>query len=448
MPAAPAPARPVDARQSPWGGGALRVLVLATIASTLTAPGQTIGVSVFIDHFVDDLDLTRSQVSGAYLVGTLTGAALLPRVGRFIDQRGVRLAQLLIATGFGVALVNMSFVHGLVWLAVGFTGIRFLGQGSLSLVSTVTVAIRFRHNRGTAIGLFSTVSSALMALVPVVLAFVISQVGWRSAWLVSAAVVVAVVVPIAWFGLRDLPRGPDDVRPAAGDTADTADTVSGNVALEDPAGAAEPPEPAETVYDRGTAIRTRSFWVLAAMTASAGMLGTALNFHQIDLLGEAGLSKTAAAALFIPQVVGSTVAGLTIGFVSDRVGTRYLPAAGLALLVAAHWLAAVVSPGVVVLVYAVVLGAMGGAIRTTASTLLPDWFGTSHLGSIQGSLTFFNVGASALGPVALAVVQAGFGSYAPAALLLSAIPLAALVFSLLPGSGPPERATGVAHARG
>ena len=389
------------------------VLVLAVVTSALTGPGQTIGVSVFIDHFVDDLGLSRSGVSGAYLVGTLIGAALLPSVGRFIDQYGVRRSQIVIGLLFGLALVNMSQVNGLVWLAVGFTGIRFLGQGSLSLVATITVSLRFVRKRGTAIGIFSTASSALMAMVPVVLAVVITAVGWRWTWVVAAAVVVGTVVPIAWIGLRHMPTG----APRMGTSGDSRVDIA-------PDGS----------YDRTEAMRTRSFWILASVSGAAAMLGTALNFHQIDLLGDAGLSETAAAALFIPQVIGSTLAGLAVGFVSDRIGTRFLPAAGMALLIAAMWLAAVAAPGVVVFVYAIVLGATGGAIRTATAVLLPAWFGTGHLGSIHGSLTLFTVGASALGPVALAVAESGFGSYPPAILALSTIPAAALLLSLGPES--------------
>ncbi len=312
---------------------ATTVLVIATITAMLTGPGQTIGVSVFIDHFVDDLSLSRSQVSTAYLIGTLVGATALPTVGRLVDRFGVRRAQLLIAPLFGLALVNMSLVNGLVWLAVGFTGIRFLGQGSLSLVATVTVSLRFVRNRGTAIGLFATGSGALMAVVPVLLALAINAVGWREAWWIAAATVVTLLVPMAWFGLRSLPTG------TAGATSSTsAESTDGS-------------------YDRGEALRTRSFWLLAVISGSAGMLGTALNFHQIDLLGEAGLSETAAAALFIPQVIGSTLSGLGVGYVADRVGTRWLPATGMALLVLAHWLAAIAEPGVVVFVYAISLGA-------------------------------------------------------------------------------------------
>ena len=95
-----------------------------------------------------------------------------------------------------------------------------------------------------------------------------------------------------------------------------------------------------------------------------------------------------------------------------------------------HLLAAVITPGILAIVYSVVLGAMGGGVRTVAATLLPKWFGTGHIGSIQGLLTFFGVAASAIGPVALAVAENGFGSYPPALVSLSILPLAALVFSL------------------
>ncbi len=399
------PASPTTGRQS-W-----IVLALATVTAALTGPGQTLGVSVFIDHFVTDLDLTRSQVAGAYLVGTLTGATLLPSVGRFIDNRGVRRSQIIVGLLFGLALVNMSQVNGLIWLAVGFTGIRLLGQGSLSLIATVTVSLQFVKNRGTALGIFSTAASALMATVPVALSFAISQWGWRVAWLVAAGVVPTIVVAFAVFGLRDLPTG-------------TATSGSSGIP------AASSAEVSGTSVDRTQALRSRGFWILAAVSGSSGMLGTALNFHQIDLLGDAGLSSTAAAIMFLPQVLGSSVAGLSVGIIGDRIGTRYLPAAGMALLIAAHWMAAIVAPGIIVVLYAIVLGAMAGAVRTSTSTLLPTWFGTTHLGSIQGSLTFFTVGASAIGPVALAQLEGGFGSYRPAVLVLSVIPAIALVFSL------------------
>ncbi len=402
------------------------ILALATLSAGLTGPGQTIGVSVFVDRFVEDLALSRDQVGAAYLVGTLTGAMLLPWVGRQIDRRGVRLAQMVIGACFALALVNMSLVNGLVTLAIGFAGIRFLGQGSLSLVSTVTVSLRFRERRGTALGIFSTATSCLMALVPVALSLVIESFGWRRAWLVAAAVTAFTVVPIAYFGLRSLPRptsvpGTNVAKIAPATTPTSVPGTNVGVVAD-----------ANRDVDRAEALRTRSFWMIAAVSGATGMLSTALNFHQIDLMGEAGISETAAAALFLPQVIGSTIAGLLVGYLADRLGLRYLPAAGMALLISAHLLGAVIAPGAVVVLYSIVLGATGGAVRTASSTLLPGWFGTTHLGAIQGSLTFFNVAASAIGPVVLSLSQGSFGSYSPALLALTTIPAAALGFSLLP----------------
>lgn len=44
----------------------------AIVLQGATASGQTVGISVFVDHFATDLDLSRSAVASAYLVGTLS----------------------------------------------------------------------------------------------------------------------------------------------------------------------------------------------------------------------------------------------------------------------------------------------------------------------------------------------------------------------------------------
>ena len=395
-------------------GDGARILIFAVLASGLTGPGQTIGVSVFIDPFIDELGITRSEVSSAYLVGTLIASLFLPSVGRFIDRHGVRRSQAVIGVVFAAALVNMSFVTGLVTLAIGFIGIRLLGQGSLSLVSTVTVSLRFDEDRGTALGLFSTFSAGLLALAPIGLGLAISAWGWRTAWLAAAVFILITVVPMAWFGLASMPRGSRSSKAAADEIHDTSVTNSEAVT-------------------RSQAVRTRGFWILVAIGGSTSMLSTALNFHQIDLLTTAGLSTTAAAALFLPQVIGSSLAGFGFGVLCDRLEGPWLPAAAAGLLGVSLLLAAVVSPGVIVFVYAIVLGAAGGASRTVTSALLPKWFGTEEIGSIQGTLTTTNVGLSAIGPVTLAVLESSTGSYATSTLILALIPAGAVVFAF---SGP------------
>ncbi|MEM7274372.1 MAG: MFS transporter [Actinomycetota bacterium] len=448
----------------PAGFAGWRILAVAVATTILTGPGQTIGVSVFIDPMVEALGVTRSTVSAAYLVGTLVGASALPVFGRFVDRRGVRLAQMLVGAGFAMALVNMAGVRNALWLAVGFAGIRMLGQGALSMIPSVAVALWFDRRRGVALGILTTVGGAGMAAVPLVLNLAIEATSWRVAWLLAAAVITVTVIPLGYFGLIDRPesvgqvpdgrhpdgqvldgRHPDgqvpdgqvpdgqvpDGQQAPGSRAvETGAESSSSAATLAPVPASSPALPRQRSLTRGEAARTLQFWILAAVNTATGMLITGLNFHQIDLLGEAGLDAGRAAAMFLPQIVGSSVMAIGVGVVVDRVGVRFVPAFAMALLVVVHLLAAFVQPGLLVFVYAVSLGATGGAARAAIGTLLPAYFGTDHIGSIQGVMTVTGVAGSAAGPVTLALVEGWLGGYRAANLVLLVIPIAALLFTL------------------
>jgi MFS family permease len=385
-----------------------RIVALAIVTGALTGPGQTIGVSVFVDPFIDDLGLSRSSVSTAYLIGTMIAALGLPMVGTQIDRVGARRAMMAIGAGFGAALVAMSGVQGFTTLVVGFVAIRLLGQGSLSLVSTISVTHWFERRRGTAMGIFSTGMRVLMSLVPVGLSIVIVGFGWRIAWVVAGLAVWMIVVPIARFGLVDRPS---DVGQVTDGPLDAPAEAEETVAIESVA--------------RSDALRTARFWVLLSATMSIGMLSTALNFHQISLLGDAGLTPVQAAVMFLPQVVGTAIAGVAFGYLADRLTGRILIPMVMALLAAALLLAANLTPGIVIVVYAICLGAAGGAGSAVSATLLPRWFGLRHIGAIQGAASLLMVASTSLGPVAFSMARDIAGDYEGAAMWFALIPVAA-----------------------
>jgi len=384
-----------------------RILILASITAALTGPGQTIGVSVFVDHFISDLGISRSQVSTAYLIGTLVAALGLPLIGRRIDTVGARRAMTVIGFVFGVALIGMAGVQGLVALTIGFFAIRLTGQGALSLVSTVSVTHWFNRKRGAALGIFSTAMAILMSLVPVGLNLIIEAYSWHVAWIASGVLIWLVVIPIARFGIIDHPSDidqfPDGIDPA----------IDG-----------ETSSPAVPGATRREAMRTARFWIVVLASGAVGMLSTALNFHQISMLGEAGLTSTEAAVMFLPQVVGAAVAGLFFGFLADRLTGRSLIPIVMALLAISLGLTLTLAPGTTVIVYAISLGAAGGASRTVTATLLPRWFGVTHIGAIQGSASLITVGSTAIGPVLFSITRDLAGGYGAAAALLAVIPIA------------------------
>jgi MFS family permease len=252
-----------------------------------------------------------------------------------------------------------------------------------------------------------------MSLVPVGLSFVIERSDWRIGWLAAAGVIWMVVVPIARFGILDNPgvvgQHPD------GAASSTFESV-------------ERSRPASST--RGEALRTANFWILTAATATMGMLATALNFHQISLLGDAGLTPTQAAVMFLPQTIGAAVAGLAFGYLSDRLTGRVLIPMSMLLLAVALVMASMLTPGLTIVMYAVSLGAAGGASRSIASTLLPRWFGTEHIGSIQGAATFVGVASTALGPVAFSLARDAAGNYDSAASWFTLLPIAAAIAAM------------------
>lgn len=386
-----------------------RIAGLAIITAAMTGPGQTIGVSVSIDPLIAELGLSRPEVSAAYLIGTLAGAAALLPVGSWIDRVGTRRAMRWIGLAFGIGLVVMAGVQGFVTLVIGFTLIRWLGQGALTLASSLSITHWFERRRGRVFGLTAPAISGLMSLTPLMLGLAVAAYGVRIAWLLAAAAVWLVVIPIGHFGIVDRPsdvgQQPDgDKRPASSAFASAAS--------------------ARISSTRGQAITQPRFVLMSCVIATAAMVSTGLNFHQISILSGAGLSATEAAAMFVPQIMGMIAAGLAVGAVADRLPARVLLAASMLLLICALAMVGNLEPGWQVFAYTVLLGAAGGAHFPLVPTVLPRWFGLANIGGIQGVSMLVIVGASAAGPVTVALLAAGTGGYPVAAWWLTSIPLA------------------------
>ena len=385
------------------------ILGWSTLLLALTAPGQTIGVSSFIDHMIDDLDIGRSSLSATYLIATLTGSAALPSIGRRVDRRGVRTATMVVGAAFAVAIAILGAAQGLLMLGVGFVGVRMLGQGSLSLIGDTSISLWFQARRGRAFAIAMTVSAGLMALSPLVFTALIDSIGWRQALLVTAVFIGITVPSIGRFALVDRPS-------TIGQVPDGIPGVTAETFV---------PQPSLTV---GAAVRTPAFVSLMSIVALSAALITGLTFHNVSVMGEGGLTETEAAAIFVPQMVGVVSASFIMGWLTDRIRAQVLvPIAGLSLA-AALVFATTVSPGVAAIVYGLVSGIAGGSIRALGSALLPKWFGTDHIGAIRGISHTVAVAASATGPLILSIGNDLADSYQPV-LLLCAAATAAIALS-------------------
>jgi len=399
--------------RSPTGFYGWRIVGLASLVGALSGPGQSIGVSVFREAMALDLDTSDTAVSTAYMVGTLGASMALPRLGRWIDDVGVRRAMTIVAVAFGGVLAHMSLIRHVAWLAVGFLGIRMLGQGALSLAARVSVIHWFERRRGVALGVSMTLTAAGMAVVPLVLSLGVSAWGWRITWMAAAGVVLVSVLAIARFGMVDRP-------------SDLGQVPDGGV--EAPVGGPDDGGPAPSKVD---VLRSPAFWMLAAVASANSLLITGMVFHQTNVLGELGYSDARAAAMFLPQAIGAIAGGLAFGWASDRRARFLLPAAIALLLAATCLLGGMGTTTTSVFAYSIGLGICTGGGAAVNGALLPALFGLRNIGSVSGLLHVVSVVNSALGALAFSIGADLFGSYRDALTVFAVWPAALVVVATI-----------------
>jgi MFS transporter, OFA family, oxalate/formate antiporter len=403
------------------------ILAAGTFGMIMTTPGQTLGISVFLDLIIDDLGLSRSAVSLTYTIATFTGALALPLIGRLIDARGPRRAVVVISTAFALACVAMGFVQGIVTLALGFLLIRGLGQGALSLASVHVINIWFVRKRGLAVGIAGVGMAIATAFFPLLIERLIGLFDWRTAYMLLGALVAVTILPLGALLYRGHPERyglePD------GHAADRRGRA-----------------PREATYTAAEARRSPTFWLLTMGDFWVSALGTGLIFHHFSIMAEGGLDRTAAATVFIPLAFVTAGAGFLAGVLIDRISPRVLLVAAMLFQAGALLMATNVTGAELIVVYGVILGISQGTRNALSASAYAHYFGRRHIGAIKGFSTTITVAGTSVGPLVFALGLEWLGGYG-AILAVSAIPplLHALV---TPFVRPPPVAAGGEPAPG
>lgn len=392
------------------------ILAAGTLGVVMTSPGQTYAVSIFIEHFISDLGLSRSLVSTLYAGGTLAGSMALAYVGRQIDRRGSRFMVVVIAAAFGLACFYMGAVRGPLMLVLGFVAIRMLGQGSLTLVSQNVINQWWVERRGAIMGISGLFSAILgLGAFPILINWLIPQFGWRTTYGILGALLLGVMLPVGYLFFRERPEQ-FGLRPD-GET-------------ESAAAAREAQGHAEVTLTRSEALRTPTFWIVAAGATSMAMLSTALFFHMVSIFADNQLAPAVAASVYAPIAATTALVTVMSGALLNRISLRYAIATSLFLLTLAMGLVQVLSSPAVAFFYGIVLGASTGLFRIVASVAWAHYFGRRHLGAIAGAASTIMIVGAALGPIPLGVARDVLGSYNLALTLLALIPAGLGVASL------------------
>jgi len=349
----------------------------------MTTPGQTVGVSAFIDYVVADLGLPRERVLVLYGLGTLIGILPAPFTGRLIDRVGPRRAIGFIVVAVGLSCAALAWAQGPISFAIGFTLLRGTAIGGLSLVSGHMINLWFDRFRGRA-NAIAMMGLALGGLVVPAAAEQLSiAYGWRVAYLALGASVVAIMLPFGLIFFRNRPQSYDLMPDFGKTTAARAALLDQGLTLSE-------------------ASRTLMFWYLLAIAIFANAIGTALLLDHVRALLAASLARSTAIGLLGVVTVTQAICVLGGGLLVDRYGTHRVGMLGLLLLALTTACIASASDVIAGVAYAAALGGGLGILHVVQGAGQAEHFGTRHLGNLRGTQSLVGIFGAAAGPLPLA----------------------------------------------
>ena len=364
-------------------------------------------ISPLAPDILAEFGWTRALYASAQGPQTLPIAFTSPLVGVLVARYGARAllsaGAIVLAAGYGLmAGMHAWWQFALAWVVVGL-GVAALGDIAVGAV----VAQWVRRGRGLALGIVYTGSNLGGKLATLLGVYLAGAYGWRTGVAAIAASGVAVLLPAAWFAVRD--RGGaipiDDVFEATTDAG-------------------------EFDLDTRAALRTRSFWIIAVGLAGFWAYLYVMLQHFVLALVDSGLARDVAAAHWGNTVFMGMFSKIAFGWIADRVSAKTGLLLDYGLLALSSLLLLGLSGGgsATIWGFVVIFGFSYAARDVVTPLIIAHCFGSRNLAQIYGVL-MLTILIGPLGGTFAGWVFDQSGSYAPAFLTFAGINVA--TFALL-----------------
>jgi len=393
------------------------VIVAAGCLILFVEFGSQYSYGVFLTELCQNLDWTKTTVSGAYSLFYICHGVLSFIAGSLNDRHGPRFTLMLslIIMSAGYALM---YIISAAWQLFVFYGIIVgTGFGFCFVPITSTVSRWFVKRRGTALG----ITVAGIGLGTLVMAplnqFFITEFGWRISYLILAGLLLVIGIPISrLMRFKPSEKGllPYGIKDTANENKQYAQPLSSTLD-----------------FSLKQAISTTQFRMLSLMYASypfaIQMVLVHLKAYAIDF----SIAEMTA-AIAIGLVGGASIGGrIIIGSLSDRIGRKAaFLISYLLMAVMMLWLLEARQPWQFYL-FSIIFGFGYGGCVPLFPAVISDWFGERSHGSILGMLTIALGIGGAIGPLLAGYVYDTTGSYNIAIIIGAVVLFTAMGCSLV-----------------
>jgi MFS family permease len=393
-------------------------VVAAFSVTTFISTGIRHAVGPFLKPIVADLELDRASFSAVIAVSLLLYGIFMPIAGMALDRFSVRVVTSVGTVLLVISLVLTALVRNFWEFALVYGVLVPIGlAGTGPVIASGVVARWFNKRRGTALSVLGSASMTGMSLLVPAVTWLILTTGWRMTYVWIAAGIIALVLPLCLWVVRD---SPESVGLHADGVAPTPGTAPGRIQR----------------VTAGEALGTLAFWQLAGSFFTCGFSMSLLSAHGIPMLTDHGYTPMFASWTF--GILGGSSIGFTVmlGALSDRFGRRPVLAAiyaGRVFIFAGFFL--IRDNPVAILAVAVLGGITMAGTGSMTSALTADIYGRFSVSSVFGLIFLVHQTGAAIGSFLAGALFETTGGYGAAFALACVFLVGAAIVALRIDSG-------------
>jgi MFS family permease len=349
-------------------------------------------VPIFLTPLMRHYGWSHSRVAFIPTIFTLVFGLSSPVVGYLLDRMEVRRVMItgVIITAAGIVLAAAA--SGFTSIAGAYVVIGIGGALASTVPLTVIAARWFGDKRGFAIGVGVAGMSAGGVILPPVTDFVIHKAAIGAAYLVLAAPIALIALPLVAFAMRYQPASAESRHADAGVT-----DLPG--------------------LDTSEALRNLPFWILMIALYLGSISLASLFFFITPSLIHAGFTSRNAALVQSAQNLVAVPGLIIAGILADRFSGRKVACAMLAGLGVSSLLLMEAGSGssawpVYVFLFIVLFGSTAGVTAAVFPVALAELVGLKRYGTLSGIIALGSTIGMATGPLLVGRLFDVSGSYA------------------------------------
>lgn len=394
------------------------VVVGAFLLTALTC-GAFYSFGIFFLPVVTEFAWSRSMGSGVVFVMAFTYAVTIPFVGMAADRLGFRLVTVVTAGIMGLGYFLGRYVESVwqMYLFVGF--LPGLGAGSSLALPLAMVSRWFIRRQGLAIGLAASGIGVGGAIMPLIIAHAIVDLGWRMTFSYLGLFIWCTCIPVALVVMRK----PD---------LDAIEQFEGKPS----AGEEKSEDEDEKGYLFSQAIVSPYFWLLFLIFMSSSICVGMTITHVSPYAQDNGLSAIVAAGLLSVMGFCSIIGRILSGTVSDKTGAKPVLLVGLSVQgLMMFWLLNAETP-LMFYTFAVLFSIAYAGNIVLIPRLTSSIFGGRSIGAIFSGISVADGMGFALGPMLAGFIFDISGGYSISFLCAAAGSLLAILMLSRLKEGP------------